>query len=75
MPTARAPGARPAADRRARADQPGEARRATARLMAGRAYDESTLLGLADAYQRAIGLNERPLEKNLAEKDQLLKNE
>lgn len=45
-------------------------------LMAGRAYDESTLLALADAYQRAIGLNERPpLEKFLAEKDQFLKDE
>jgi Asp-tRNA(Asn)/Glu-tRNA(Gln) amidotransferase A subunit family amidase len=45
-------------------------------MMAGRAYDESTLLALADAYQRAIGLNERPpLEKFLAEKDQFLKNE
>jgi hypothetical protein len=45
-------------------------------LMAGRAYDESTLLALADAYQRAIGLNERPpLEKLLAEKDQFLKDE
>ncbi len=45
-------------------------------LMAGRAYDESTLLALADAYQRAIGLHERPpLEKFLAEKDQFLKDE
>ena len=45
-------------------------------FMAGRAYDESTLLALADAYQRAIGLNERPpLEKFLAEKDQFLKDE
>jgi Asp-tRNA(Asn)/Glu-tRNA(Gln) amidotransferase A subunit family amidase len=45
-------------------------------LMAGRAYDESTLLALADAYQRAVGLNERPpLEKFLAEKDQFLKGE
>jgi Asp-tRNA(Asn)/Glu-tRNA(Gln) amidotransferase A subunit family amidase len=45
-------------------------------LMAGRAYDESTLLALADAYQRAIGLKERPpLEKFLAEKDQFLKDE
>ena len=35
-------------------------------MMAGRAYDESTLLALADAYQRAIGLKERPpLEKFL----------
>jgi Asp-tRNA(Asn)/Glu-tRNA(Gln) amidotransferase A subunit family amidase len=45
-------------------------------FMVGRAYDESTLLALADAYQRAIGLNERPpLEKFLAEKDQFLKDE
>ncbi len=45
-------------------------------LMAGRAYDESTVLALADAYQRAIGLKERPpLEKFLAEKDQFLKDE
>jgi Asp-tRNA(Asn)/Glu-tRNA(Gln) amidotransferase A subunit family amidase len=45
-------------------------------FMAGRAYDESTLLALADAYQRAISLNERPpLEKFLAEKDQFLKDE
>lgn len=45
-------------------------------LMAGRVYDESTLLALADAYQRAIGLHERPpLEKFLAEKDQFLKGE
>ena len=45
-------------------------------MMAGRAYDESTLLALADAYQRAIGLKERPpLEKFLAEKDQFLKDE
>jgi hypothetical protein len=44
--------------------------------MAGRAYDENTLLALADAYQRAIGLKERPpLEKFLAEKDQFLKDE
>jgi hypothetical protein len=44
--------------------------------MAGRAYDESTLLALADAYQRAIGLNERaPLEKFLADKDKFLKDE
>ncbi len=45
-------------------------------IMVGRAYDESTLLALADAYQRAIGLKERPpLEKFLAEKDQFLKDE
>jgi Asp-tRNA(Asn)/Glu-tRNA(Gln) amidotransferase A subunit family amidase len=46
------------------------------RVMVGRAYDESTLLALADAYQRAIGLKERPpLEKFLVEKDQFLKDE
>ncbi|HEY7152893.1 MAG TPA: hypothetical protein VH575_02940, partial [Gemmataceae bacterium] len=45
-------------------------------LMAGRAYDECTLLALADAYQRTIGLKERPpLEKFLADKDQFLKDE
>jgi Asp-tRNA(Asn)/Glu-tRNA(Gln) amidotransferase A subunit family amidase len=45
-------------------------------FIAGRAYDESTLLALADAYQRAIGLKDRPtLEKFLAEKDQFLKDE
>ena len=45
-------------------------------LMAGRAYDESTLLAVADRYQRAIGLKERPpLEKFLAEKDEILKGE
>ena len=44
--------------------------------MVGRVYDESTLLALADACQRAIGLTERPpLEKFLAEKDQFLKDE
>jgi Asp-tRNA(Asn)/Glu-tRNA(Gln) amidotransferase A subunit family amidase len=45
-------------------------------LMAGRAYDESTLLALVDAFERAIGLKERPpLERFLAEKDQILKDE
>src|SRR5262249_25681694 len=45
-------------------------------VMVGRAYDESTLLALADAYQRAIGLSERPpLERFLAEKEQFLKDE
>ena len=45
-------------------------------MLTGRAYDESTLLALADACQRAIGLKERPpLEKFLAEKDQILKDE
>jgi hypothetical protein len=41
-----------------------------------RAYDESTLLALADAHERAIGLEERrSLEKFLAEKAQFLKDE
>jgi Asp-tRNA(Asn)/Glu-tRNA(Gln) amidotransferase A subunit family amidase len=45
-------------------------------FLAGRAYDESTLLALTDAYQRALGLKERPpLERFLAEKDQILKDE
>jgi Asp-tRNA(Asn)/Glu-tRNA(Gln) amidotransferase A subunit family amidase len=45
-------------------------------LLAGRAYDESTLLALADAYQRALDLKERPpLERFLAERDQFLKDE
>jgi Asp-tRNA(Asn)/Glu-tRNA(Gln) amidotransferase A subunit family amidase len=44
--------------------------------LVGRAYDESTLLALADACQRVIGLKQRPpLEKFLAEKDQFLKDE
>ncbi len=47
-----------------------------AQILTGRAYDESTLLALADACQRAIGLKERPpLEKFLAEKDRILKDE
>lgn len=45
-------------------------------MMVGRAYDETTLLALADAYQRAVGLTKRPpLERFLAEKDQILKDE
>jgi hypothetical protein len=45
-------------------------------LMAGRAYDETTLLALVDAFERAIGLKERPpLEKFLAEKNEFLKDE
>jgi Asp-tRNA(Asn)/Glu-tRNA(Gln) amidotransferase A subunit family amidase len=44
--------------------------------LVGRVYDESTLLALADAYQRAIGLKERPpLDKFLADKDQFLEDE
>lgn len=47
-----------------------------AQMLAGRAYDESTLLALADAYQRAIGLNERPpLDEFLAKKEEILKDE
>ncbi len=45
-------------------------------MLVGRAYDESTLLALADAYQRTINLKERPpLDKFLVEKDQFLKGE
>jgi Asp-tRNA(Asn)/Glu-tRNA(Gln) amidotransferase A subunit family amidase len=45
-------------------------------ILTGRAYAESTMLALADACQRAIGLKERPpLEKFLAEKDQILRDE
>ncbi len=44
--------------------------------LVGRAYDESTLLALADACQRKIGLKERPpVEKFLAKKDEFLKDE
>jgi Asp-tRNA(Asn)/Glu-tRNA(Gln) amidotransferase A subunit family amidase len=45
-------------------------------ILVGRAYDESTLLALADACQRKIGLKERPpLERFLVEKDRFLKGE
>jgi Asp-tRNA(Asn)/Glu-tRNA(Gln) amidotransferase A subunit family amidase len=45
-------------------------------MLVGRAYDESTLLALADACQRAVNLKERPpLEKFLVEKDRFLKDE
>jgi Asp-tRNA(Asn)/Glu-tRNA(Gln) amidotransferase A subunit family amidase len=45
-------------------------------FMVGRVYDESTLLALADACQRVLGLKERPpLEKFLADKDRILKDE
>jgi Asp-tRNA(Asn)/Glu-tRNA(Gln) amidotransferase A subunit family amidase len=45
-------------------------------LMIGRIYDESTLLAVAHACQRAIGLSERPpLEKFLAQKDEILAGE
>jgi hypothetical protein len=44
--------------------------------MIGRLYDESTLLTLADAYERVLGLSERPpLEKFLADKDKFLAGE
>jgi Asp-tRNA(Asn)/Glu-tRNA(Gln) amidotransferase A subunit family amidase len=45
-------------------------------MMIGRIYDESTLLALADACQRAIGLSERPpLDQFLAQKDEILAGE
>jgi Asp-tRNA(Asn)/Glu-tRNA(Gln) amidotransferase A subunit family amidase len=44
--------------------------------MIGRIYDESTLLTLAHACQRAIGLTQRPpLEQFLAKKDEILAGE
>ena len=44
--------------------------------MIGRVYDESTLLALADACQRAIGLTLRPpLDQFLAQKDEILAGE
>lgn len=44
--------------------------------LAGRAYDESTLLAVALAYQESVGLNRRPpLEEFLARKDEFLKDE
>ena len=45
-------------------------------LMIGRVYDESTLLTLAHACQRAIGLAQRPpLDRFLAQKDEILAGE
>ena len=45
-------------------------------LMIGRIYDESTLLALAHACQRTIGLTQRPpLDQFLAQKDQILAGE
>jgi hypothetical protein len=42
----------------------------------GRVYDESTLLALAHACQRAIGLTQRPpLDQFLAQKDEILEGE
>jgi hypothetical protein len=44
--------------------------------MIGRIYDESTLLALAHACQRAIGLTRRPpLDQSLAQKDEILAGE
>lgn len=45
-------------------------------VMIGRIYDESTLLALACACQRAQGLTERPpLDRFLAQKDEILAGE
>ncbi len=45
-------------------------------MLAGRAYDESTLLAVADACQQAIGLKVRPpLDEFLAQKEEILKDE
>jgi Asp-tRNA(Asn)/Glu-tRNA(Gln) amidotransferase A subunit family amidase len=45
-------------------------------VLTGRVYDESTLLALAHACQQALGLEHRPpLDRFLAEKDQLLQDE
>jgi Asp-tRNA(Asn)/Glu-tRNA(Gln) amidotransferase A subunit family amidase len=45
-------------------------------MMLGRVYDESTLLTLAHACQRAIGLRQRPpLDQFLAQKDEILAGE
>ncbi len=45
-------------------------------LLLGRVYDESTLLALAHACQRATGLTQRPpLEEFLAQKDEILAGE
>ena len=44
--------------------------------MIGRVYDESTMLALAHACQRAIGLSRRPpLDQFLAQKDAILAGE
>jgi hypothetical protein len=44
--------------------------------MIGRVYDESTMLALAHACQRAIGLARRPpLDQFLAQKDEILAGE
>jgi Asp-tRNA(Asn)/Glu-tRNA(Gln) amidotransferase A subunit family amidase len=45
-------------------------------MMVGRVHDESTLLTLAHACQRAIGLSQRPpLDQFLAQKDEILAGE
>jgi hypothetical protein len=45
-------------------------------MMIGRLYDESTLLALAHACQRAAGLTQRPpLDQFLAQKDEILAGE
>jgi Asp-tRNA(Asn)/Glu-tRNA(Gln) amidotransferase A subunit family amidase len=45
-------------------------------MMIGRVYDESTLLALAQACERAIGLAQRPpLDQFLAQKDEILAGE
>jgi hypothetical protein len=45
-------------------------------VMIGRLYDESTLLTLAHACQRAIGLTRRPpLDQFLAQTDEILAGE
>ncbi len=45
-------------------------------MMIGRVYDESTLLALAGACQRKIGLTQRPpLDQFLAQKDEILAGE
>lgn len=45
-------------------------------FMTGRIYDESTLLAMADASQRTLGLAQRPsLDHFLAQKDEILKDE
>jgi hypothetical protein len=45
-------------------------------MMIGRVYDESTLLALSHACQRAIGLTQRPpLDQFLAQKDEILAGE
>jgi Asp-tRNA(Asn)/Glu-tRNA(Gln) amidotransferase A subunit family amidase len=48
----------------------------TSQTLMGRIYDESTVLALGHAIQNAVNLTQRsPLEKFLAEKDEILKDE